>query len=153
MSDEKRDQQGFTVSDRRKHFEEEPAPARPDPPGPPAAEKSPASPEGGRPPEEAGGGPQEPAHPDFAHLISRLAQEALFFMGVIPDPATGQPERNLGAASWTIDTLDLLRAKTAGNLDEVETRMLENYLAELRVQFLSASGFLKKESSPVSSIR
>lgn len=143
VDEQKGEQQGFKISDRRKRYEEEAAPPRPE--APQAGPEPEAT-----PPEEQAPGPAEARRfepqgpPEFAHLISRLAQEALFFMGDIPDPATGKPEPNLGAASWTIDTIDMLRAKTKGNLDGEESRLLEGYLAELRVRFLRASGFLKE---------
>jgi hypothetical protein len=141
MSDEKKEQQGFKVSDRRKRFEDE-APPESRAPEPPPPEAPPAAGDEREPGSGGAAGPEGQIPPDFAHLISRLAQEALFFLGEMPDPTTGKAERNLGAATWTIDTLDMLRAKTKGNLSEEEAQMLEAYLAELRVRFLRASGFL-----------
>lgn len=141
MSEEKKEQQGFKVSDRRKRYEEE---ATPPPETPSQAAEQPAPRPDGPAPEPAAAGPEGEMAPDFAHLITRLAQEALFFMGEIPDPTTGKTERNLGVASWTIDTLDMLRAKTKSNLEEQEAQLLESYLAELRVRFLRASGFLNE---------
>ena len=46
------------------------------------------------------------------------------------------PDR--GAARHTIDTLEMLRDKTEGNLDEEETKLLDGLLYELRMRYVEA---------------
>lgn len=76
---------------------------------------------------------------DFSTFVLSLSTSALVHMGRVPDPHTGQPaEKNLAAARETIDLLDLLQVKTAGNLDAEEARLLESLLYELRMQFVEA---------------
>jgi hypothetical protein len=76
---------------------------------------------------------------DFATFVVSLSTSALVHMGRVPDPQTGQPaDKNLGAARETIDLLELLQAKTAGNLDAEEARLLQSLLYELRMQFVEA---------------
>lgn len=78
---------------------------------------------------------------DFATFCLSLGTSALYHLGVIGDPETGKTvERpNPAAARHTIDTLEMLRAKTAGNLDEEEAKLLEGLLYELRMRFVEAS--------------
>lgn len=76
---------------------------------------------------------------DFSTFVLSLSTSALVHMGRAPDPQTGAPaEKNLDAARETIDLLELLQAKTRGNLDTEEARLLESLLYELRMQFVEA---------------
>jgi len=87
----------------------------------------------------------EPAPPplpkaDFAGLTLSLATSALFHLGLVPDPETGQTgETNLALARHTIDTLELLEEKTRGNLSAEEADLLANLLTELRVRYVESS--------------
>ena len=47
-------------------------------------------------------------------------------------------------ARQTIDTLELLQEKTRGNLDEVEARMMDEMLDELRLCFVRESRDARK---------
>jgi hypothetical protein len=128
MSDE-RDKEGqgkgFTVSDRRKRYEEAAGAApEPSPAAPPPAEASVAKPEEAKPaptpaaaPADAGVGPAPdlgeaghglPGPADFLQLVGKLYQEGLAFMGLFDDPQTGQSMANFPVASWHIDILGLL---------------------------------------------
>jgi uncharacterized protein DUF1844 len=76
---------------------------------------------------------------DFAGFILSLATTAAVHFGDIPDPATGQPmEPNLPAAAQMIEIIAMLQEKTAGNLSESETKLVEDLLYELRMRFLQA---------------
>ena len=59
------------------------------------------------------------------------AQNAGLFLGQIPNPATGEKSVNLRAAKSVIDSLGMLKAKTAGNLTETEEKLLEMALKNL----------------------
>ena len=72
----------------------------------------------------------------FSHLIMMLATSALQQMGRIPNPMTQKTEMNLEAASATIDMLDMLQAKTQGNLDDEESQMLNEALTSLKMNFV-----------------
>ena len=88
----------------------------------------------------AGAGQIPPA--DFTTLVSSIATQALFAMGAMPDPQTGQRYTNLDIARHHIDSLGVLEEKTKGNLSEDETTMLATTLYELRqsyVQIANAS--------------
>ena len=53
-----------------------------------------------------------------------------------PDPVTKEAKRNLVAAKQTIDILNILEAKTKGNLDEDEKQLMEGILYELRMRYV-----------------
>lgn len=71
------------------------------------------------------------ADPRFNDFILLQAQNAGFFLGQIPNPATGEKSVNLRAAKSVIDSLGMLKNKTAGNLTEHETKLLETALKNL----------------------
>jgi hypothetical protein len=77
---------------------------------------------------------------DFAGLALSLATSALFHLGLVPDPETGQPgAKNLALARHSIDTLELIQEKTRGNLTGEEAELLANLLTELRVHYVESS--------------
>lgn len=79
--------------------------------------------------------PMPPA--SFEMLVTGLATEAMMAMGQIPHPATGEAVVRRNQAKYVIDTIDVLRDKTKGNLDPVEDQAIENLLHELRMAFVS----------------
>ncbi len=94
-----------------------------------------ASPEGASAP----GNPSTADLPaiDFSTLVLSLSTTALCQMGLVPDPTTGatlRPDRVL--ARQTIDTIEMLREKTRGNLDEEERKLIDLLLYELRLKFV-----------------
>ena len=93
--------------------------------------------------EPAAGGPPEhttlpPA--DFAAIVLSFASSALFHLGLVADPETGEPaQKSLPLAQHSIDLLELLQTKTRGNLNSDETELLANLLTELRVRYVESS--------------
>lgn len=90
--------------------------------------------------------PEPPAHPQgdplddptsFLSLIMSLASNAAASLGMMPHPVTGESGVDLKTAKHWIDILGMLEQKTSGNLDEQEALMLENLLADLRMQYVS----------------
>lgn len=72
----------------------------------------------------------------FSQLVIMLATTALQQLGQIPDPSGKQPDISLEGAQGMIDLLEMLEAKTKGNLDEAEGKMLRESLTMLRLQFV-----------------
>jgi hypothetical protein len=91
--------------------------------------------------------PMPPA--SFELLVSSLATEALMALGAVPHPATGKPELRPNQAKYLIDTIDVLRQKTTGNVTTSEHEMLESVLHELRMAFVATMQM--HPASPVSS--
>lgn len=86
---------------------------------------------------------EEPStHPlpeaNFSSLIFSLSSTALFQLGDIPDPETGETKKDLTLAKHAIDTIALLQEKTKGNLSEEEKKFTESILTDLRWRFIKA---------------
>ncbi len=77
---------------------------------------------------------------DFSTFVLSLATSALFHMGMTDGPE-GSPKGdiNLPLASQTIDTLEMLQAKTQGNLGSEEEKQLQSVLYELRMAFVAST--------------
>jgi len=75
---------------------------------------------------------------DFISFISSLAATALMHLGekIAPD----QPDmKDLPAARQMIDLIELLKEKTAGNLDKDETEIMRSILYNLHMRFVRES--------------
>jgi hypothetical protein len=70
-------------------------------------------------------------------LVLSLSATALAYMGH-PLPGTPKPDKDLRLARHSIDTLEMLRAKTEGNRTEEETKLFEDLLYQLRLTFVAA---------------
>src|SRR5437899_12796781 len=75
----------------------------------------------------------------FAHLVVQQANMAMMLLGKTPNPETGQTMRDLEAAKLFIDMLDMLEAKTRGNLSPPEQNMLKQTLMTVRMAFVEAA--------------
>ena len=75
----------------------------------------------------------------FMELIMMLSSSAMQQLGKIIDPMTGKTELHLDAAQATIDMLEMLEAKTKGNLDHDEDRLVKNILTSLRMTYVETS--------------
>ena len=87
----------------------------------------------------AGPGPGRLPPASFAALVQTLATQAVIFLSDETDPQTGRPLRNLDLAKHNIDLLAVLDEKTRGNLADEEKRLLDRYLYELRMAYVSAA--------------
>lgn len=75
----------------------------------------------------------------FATLVLSLTSSALVHLGVAPEPGASTPGApNLPLARHTIDILEILKAKTQGNLATDEAALLEQVLHDLHMRFLAA---------------
>lgn len=75
---------------------------------------------------------------DFTSLIFSLSSTALFHLGDIADPETGEKKVDLSLAKHSIDTISMLQEKTNGNLTDEEHKFTESVLADLRWRFVKA---------------
>ena len=77
---------------------------------------------------------------NLAALISMLATQALFALGLLQ--VKGQEERkpDLELAKYNIDMLQVLDEKTKGNLTKEEEAVLANTLDELRMGYVKVAG-------------
>jgi hypothetical protein len=67
----------------------------------------------------------------FNDFILLQAQNAGLFLGQLPNPGTGKTSINLRAAKSVIDSLQMLKNKTSGNLTENEGKLIEAALKNL----------------------
>ena len=86
----------------------------------------------------------------FMHLVSMLTMTAMQQMGKLIDPATGKADPHLDAAQATIDMLDMLSAKTRGNLDAEEARLLKDTLMSLQMNYVQTRESLAAQKVPAS---
>jgi hypothetical protein len=78
---------------------------------------------------------------DFGTLVSLLATQAFFALGLIGDENDKTPpKKDLPLAKFHIDMLESLEEKTKGNLTENEKQFLEGALSQLRISFVNSAG-------------
>ena len=75
----------------------------------------------------------------FAQLVLQQTNMALMLLGRMPHPQTGETTPDLEAAAMFIDQLEMLEAKTKGNLGREEQQLLKQSLMTLRMSFVEAS--------------
>ena len=72
----------------------------------------------------------------FITLVSSLTSQAWIQLGKMKNPVSDKIEKNLEAASMSIDMLTMIQDKTKNNLDEYESKLLEQSLNDLRMNFV-----------------
>ena len=87
--------------------------------------------------------PEEIQSAMFAQLVMMFASSAMQQMGKLVDPRAGKAEVNLEAAQMSIDILDMLDAKTHGNLSADEEHMLKEALSSLKLTFVETQAGLR----------
>jgi len=75
----------------------------------------------------------------FSSFVVSLATSAMMHLGRGPNPSGQAAQVNLELAKNTIDVLGVLRAKTEGNLDEEESKLLEALLYETRTMYMETA--------------
>jgi hypothetical protein len=75
----------------------------------------------------------------FSSFVVGLATQAFTFLGAAPDPASGVVRQDLAQAAAMIQILAMLREKTAGNLADDESHLIEEVLYELKMQYVAAT--------------
>lgn len=84
---------------------------------------------------------QRPSLPpaDFAGLVSLLATQAFFAMGLLRNEEDKDRPVDLSMAKYNIDMLEIIEQKTKGNLSEDEEKLLGDTLHQLRMAFVKLS--------------
>ena len=81
----------------------------------------------------------------FFQLTFSLHSAAMQQMGKVISPISGKIERDLSMARTTIDMLEMLQRKTAGNLNKDDKELLDRFLYDLRMNYVDEA---KKGESP-----
>ena len=76
----------------------------------------------------------------FVQFVMVQAQNILYVLGRIPTPEGERLPPNLQAAKMMIDHLELIKAKTEGNLNTQEAKILTEALQQVQLAFVEASG-------------
>ena len=84
----------------------------------------------------------------FLQLVMGLQQTGMVALGKLMNPITRSIEKNLEAARDTIDTLAAIEARTRGQLEPDEQRVLQQALTDLRLNYVDE---LKKSGKPAES--
>lgn len=74
----------------------------------------------------------------FAGFVLSLNTTALFHLGELKHPETGENVIDLELVKHTIDTISLLRDKTQGNLDKDESELINTILYDLKLRYVTA---------------
>ncbi|MFP3984389.1 MAG: DUF1844 domain-containing protein [Desulfurivibrionaceae bacterium] len=76
----------------------------------------------------------------FSALVMSLNTTVLYHLGELPDPVKGDRIKDLVLAKHTIDTLEMLKEKTEGNLAQDEKNMLSEILYDLKMRYVKSCG-------------
>lgn len=79
----------------------------------------------------------EPLEINFSTFVLSLISSAFYYLGDIPDPATGKTQQDFPAVKQTIDILIMLKEKTQNNLNAEETKLIEQLIYELQMKYLA----------------
>jgi tellurite resistance protein len=72
----------------------------------------------------------------FTQLVVMFHAATMQQLGKVKHPVTDKIEKDLEAAENTIDILDMLQAKTQGNLAPDEEALLKQIVQELKLAFV-----------------
>jgi hypothetical protein len=86
-------------------------------------------------------GAHDPA--SFVNFAMSIASNAASALGMMEHPVTGKREMDLELGKHWIDVLGMLQQKTRGNLTAPEAKIIEGWLADLRMQFVSLTSTAK----------
>ncbi len=75
----------------------------------------------------------------FNLFISSLATQTLINLGEMASPFNKKKELDLDQAKFTLDTLQIIKDKTEGNLADDETKYLDTLLYDLRMRYVEKS--------------
>ncbi len=76
----------------------------------------------------------------FIQLVMQNQQIAMMSLGKMENPVTNKTEKKPEYAKIAIDTLDMLKEKTRGNLSEYEHQFLIEAIKELKLMYVEENG-------------
>lgn len=72
----------------------------------------------------------------FVQLILQFQTSAMIGLGKLPNPINNKIEKDLEAAKISIDMIDMIKAKTKGNLTEDEERLITQISKDLKLNYI-----------------
>lgn len=133
MEDEKKEK-GFVIKDKR--IFDESGEARPEDLKKETADDKKSEENSLKEDDQAGTREEYIPEVTFSNFVLSLSTTVMYHLGDFPDPATNKAQKNLAAAKQTIDMLNMIKIKTAGNLDTDEKGLLEGILYELMMRYV-----------------
>ncbi|MDZ7361622.1 MAG: DUF1844 domain-containing protein [candidate division KSB1 bacterium] len=91
--------------------------------------------------------PEQKQQALFMQLVIMFQQAAWAHLGKVPNPMTEKIERDLEQARMSIDMLDMIKARTQGNLSDDENKLLDHALRELKLNYIDELDKDKKEKA------
>ncbi|MEJ0000390.1 MAG: DUF1844 domain-containing protein [Verrucomicrobiota bacterium] len=88
----------------------------------------------------------------FVQFVMVQVQNIYYVLGRIPSPDGRPMQPNLEAAKILIDQLEMIQAKTEGNLSAQEGAILEDALKNVRLAFVETSGGTPASMMPKSNL-
>ncbi len=82
---------------------------------------------------------------NFINFVNGLGLECLVGLGKIENPLTKRKEVNPKQVRYIIDTLDMLKEKTKGNLKDDEQKMIDELSSYLKMVYVEIENEKKKE--------
>ena len=86
---------------------------------------------------------KSPLTPDFSSLVVSIASAALVKMGL---DLKSKEEQNMNLARYNIDLLALLKTKTANNLTEEESKLLDACISDLQIEFVKRANMMDEKN-------
>jgi len=83
---------------------------------------------------------------NFPALISMLATQTVFALGLLQVEGQEDKEPDLELARYNVDMLETLEAKTKGNLTKAEEKALKDALNELRMGYVKVAERLQPKN-------
>jgi len=87
----------------------------------------------------------------FFQLVLTFQSAAWQQMGKVKNPITDKIEKNLDQARFSIDMLEMLQAKTKGNLSTDEESFLKRSISELQLNYIAEADKPQSEGEADSS--
>ena len=82
----------------------------------------------------------------FAQLVMQQSNMAMMLLGKVAHPETGQVVKDIEAAKFFIDQLEMLEVKTKGNLSKEEGALLKQSLMSLRLAFVGLEALPRQQT-------
>ena len=73
----------------------------------------------------------------FSLIVHTFATQAMVALGMMENPMTKQTDVQPAMAKHFIDSLDILAAKTKGNLTDDEAKLIESAAHQLRMAYMA----------------
>ncbi len=81
---------------------------------------------------------EDAADRNFMIMVAQLECGSLMALGFVENPVTKEKKKELPQAQMFIDQLDMLRAKTKGNLSAEEEKVIGDAAGRLKMAYVEA---------------